>query len=298
MRGTTALALFAGTAGRSSRGSGTPVQDPGLAQSRPLPAWCFWRPGGRSSSLGRRGEAQACLFLCSGSPDSPAHALWPPSRASQRRGRASPAARGLSSFRGLSLLGLSSFCGLSFRGLSFLGFSSFFRLSLGPRLASGTRSSSAASSDSPLSFPAAPLLLGTAALSSTFAEGSGGPSGGAQATDFGCNADSVGWWGRRRVPRPRHLPPVKASLTGRLRKCLPGVTLAPSGPSLAGPTAQGQAQGLPPPPPRPLGGDGRGCKTAWPRGPTTAHRPSPPLPPEPPLLGDMQGGPAGPHRVR
>lgn len=178
MRGPQHSLYFAGTGGRRGR----------PAQSRPLPARCFWRPGGRSSSLGRRKEAQAGLFLCSGSRDSCTQGRRPPSRASQRRGWApggSLAARGFSALRGFSSFrGLSSFRDFSFRGLSFRG------LSLGPPWARGARFSPAASPGSPSSFRAA--AAGTSGLSSASAWGAGGTDGGAQATGFGCTRDSGG----------------------------------------------------------------------------------------------------------
>lgn len=188
-----ALPLFCWNRGPPA-GPGIPARDPGPAQSRPLLARCFWRPGGRSSSLGRRREAQACLFLCSASRDSCTQGRRPPSRASQRRGRAPggsltargfSASRGFSSFRRFSSFrGLSSFRDFSFRGLSFRG------LSLGPPWARGARFSPAASPGSPSSFRAA--AGGTSGLSSAFTWGAGGTDGGAQATGFGCTRDSGG----------------------------------------------------------------------------------------------------------
>ena len=209
---------------------------------------------------GRRGETQACLFLSSGAPESRPQGRCP-SRASQRRGRAlrgSLAPRGFSSFRGFSILGLSSFCGFSFQGLSFGGFS-FFTLSLGPRPARGACSSSAASPDSHSSFSAASPLPGIWTLSSTFEGRSGCLTRGAQASGFGCYADKRRVVGSATIPWLKPLPPVRSPL----RKSLPGVTLAPWVTSLMRPTTQGQVQGLLNPQPQSLGGDKRGCESAW-----------------------------------
>lgn len=198
---------------------------------------------------GRRGETQACLFLSSGAPESCPQGRWPPSRASQRRGRA---LRGSLAPRGFS------FRGLSFQGLSFQGLS-FFTLSLGPRPARGACSSSAASPDSHSSFSAASPLLGIWTLSSTFEGGSGCLTRGAQASGFGCYADKCRVVGSATIPWLKPLPPVRSPL----RKSLPGVMLAPWVTSLMRPTTQGQVQGLLHPQPQSLGGDKRGCESAW-----------------------------------
>lgn len=255
--GAAALALFSWNRGALSE---THAHDPSLVQSRPLPARRFWRPGGRSSLSGRRGETQACLFLSSGAPESRPQGRWTPSRASQRRGRALPgslAPRGFS-FRGFSILGLSSLCGFSFQGLSFGGFS-FFTLSLGPRPARGACSSSAASPDSHSSFSAASPLLGIWTLSSTFQEGSGCLTRGARASGFGCYADKCRVVGSATIPWLKPLPAERSPL----RKSLPGVMLAPWVTSLMRPTTQGQVRGLLHPQPQSLGGDKGGCESAW-----------------------------------
>lgn len=168
--------------GPPRRGPTIPAQDPDPAQSRHLPERCFWRPGGRSSSPGRRGEAQACLFLCSESRESLTHCRWPSSRASQPRGRTprgSLVARGFSAFRGLSSLRGLSFWRLSLRGLSFCC------LSLGPRWARGEHSFPVAS---PSSFSTASTLPGTSVFFPAFTWGTGDPDGGTKATGVGCNA--------------------------------------------------------------------------------------------------------------
>lgn len=66
-----------------------------------------------------------------------------------------------------------------------------------------------------------------------------------------------------REPRASLPPPgAQAAPMGAPRpRASARATLAPWGPSPAGPTAQGQAQGRPPPQPRRLGGDTRGCES-------------------------------------
>lgn len=184
-----------------SRDSG---QGPGPAQSRPFPARSLWRPGGASSALGRRGEAQACLFPCLGSLESRTHGRWPSSRAFQRGGRGSRgslAGRGFSGFQGLSSVRGLSFRGLSFRGLSLCG------LSWGPSWVRGARSSPAASSGSPSSFSVASALLGASVFSSACTWGAERADGGVQASGFSCNAVRVE--GISSTPSPP-LPPGAA----------------------------------------------------------------------------------------
>lgn len=177
---------------------------PGPVQSRPFPARCFRRPGGQSSALGRRGEAQACLFLCLASPESRSHGRWPSSRSFPRWGggsRGPLAGRGFSGFHGLSSVRGLSLRGLSFRGLSFCG------LPWGPSWARGARSPPAASSGSPASFPAASALLG-AFVSSAGTGGAAGPGGGVQASGFSCNQCGMM---ESAQPRPLPLPPHSSS---------------------------------------------------------------------------------------
>lgn len=176
MQGAAVLALFCWNRGPPRRCPKIPAQDPDPAQSRHLPERCFWRPRGRSSSPGRRGEVQVCLFLCSESRESLTHCRGPSSRASHPRSRVpwgSLVASGFSAFRGLS------FRRLSFRGLSFCC------LSLGPRWARGERSFPVAS---PSSFSTASALPGTSVFFPAFTWGTGDPDGGAKATGAGCHA--------------------------------------------------------------------------------------------------------------
>lgn len=197
-------------------------QDPGPAQSRPLPARCFWRPGGRSASA-RRGESQACLFLRPGSRESCARCGWPPSRTSQPRGRAprgSLAARGFSGFRGRSSFRRFSFCSLSsFGGLSFRGLS---------------RGGSLGACFSPTAFSASEASSRC---------GAGGPGGGAQALGFSCssNAGGVTWWGQRTRPL-RGAPAPSPTARGPLMEALTGAS-AGSGAELGGTHGSGTGAG-------------------------------------------------------
>lgn len=235
-------------------------QDPGPAQSRPLPARCFWRPGGRSASA-RRGESQACLFLCPGSRESCAQCGWPPSRTSQPRGRAprgSLAARGFSCFRGrssfrrFSFCSLSSFGGFSFRGLSFRGGS------LGARFSPTAFSASSASSRC----------------------GAGGPGGGAQALGFGCssNAGGVTWWGQR-IPPLRGARAPSPTARGPLMEALTGAS-AGSGAELGGTHGSGTEAGASA---SPATASWRGEESSQPRPRCRPHPPCRPSPLEFPL---------------
>lgn len=229
-----ALALFCWSLGPlGGVEMGPRTQDPSPAQPRPLPARCFCRPGCRSSSpSGCRRGGQTCLFLCSGYLGSFAQGRWPPSRASQRRGRASRASLAA---RGLSFRGLSSFLGFSFRIFSLGGLSSFpglsFRgFSLGPRSTRGSGSfpaaSLVASPGFPGAFSASSLVMGTSGLSSVFpwsvggpAWGAGGLDGGAQTAGLGCKVRSAGAGAASAHPRrPRLLSPGRGPSTRSRRE--------------------------------------------------------------------------------